>query len=69
MLDFSPAVSHQFAASVAYVGKTEAAWSAYYLWIVRILRSDMTSRSASPTTIESAIHFLESRRRGSALSL
>ena len=41
VLDFVHAVSHLFAASVACFGKTEAAWSAYCDWMIRVWQSDV----------------------------
>lgn len=43
VLDFVHAVSHLFAASVACFGKTEAAWSAYCGWMIRVWRSNVAS--------------------------
>lgn len=43
VLDFVHAVSHLFDASVACLGKTEAAWSAYCDWMVRVWQSDVAS--------------------------
>lgn len=43
VLDFVHAVSHLFDASVACFGRTEAAWSAYCDWMIRVWQGDVAS--------------------------